>query len=667
MDGTLKQLKIKDNKIEQLNAMGIMSIEDLLFNLPRRYQIIEETKLVDGEVVTIEGELLQRPKTVYSRVQVMNLEISYRNNPVKVVIFNRNFLMSKMKSGMKLTVVGKYEQRLNKITASNIYLSPLDEISSITPVYNLVEGMAKRSYNSYLKKAFNLGGSLLEEDLPEQLIIKRQLIKKRLALQLIHYPTTKEDILKASEYFKYREFFKFQLAIQYVKYLQSQVIGKIKDFNQELVDAFVAKLEFALTKDQVTACQEIIDDLKSRKQMYRFLQGDVGTGKTVVAAIGFYANFLSGYQGALMVPTEILAQQHYKTFTNLFESTGVRIEMLTGSTKNKTEIYHRLESGEIDLIIGTHALFQAKVNFANLGMVVADEQHRFGVNQRKALKEKGELVDFMVMSATPIPRTLAMTVYGDMDISTIRTKPLHRKQVHTEVVEGDSMKPILKELVDYLATGGQVYVVCPLVNENETMDTRDAINIHQGMAKYFKDKYEVGLVHGKLKDSQKHEIMVKFENNEIQILVATTVIEEGVNVANANMMVIYNADRFGLSQLHQLRGRIGRGNQEGYCYLLTKNQTPLGQERLDFIAGCNDGFEIANRDLIYRGPGELLGNRQSGITRFEFGDVTSDYDILAMAREDAIELLNGKSNDPRYLKILNKIEEESQNNNLYID
>ncbi len=667
MDGTLKQLKIKDNKIEQLNAMGIMSIEDLLFNLPRRYQIIEETELVDGEVVTIEGELLQRPKTVYSRVQVMNLEISYHNNPVKVVIFNRNFLMSKMKSGMKLTVVGKYEQRLNKITASNIYLSPLDEISSITPVYNLVEGMAKRSYNSYLKKAFNLGGSLLEEDLPEQLIIKRQLIKKRLALQLIHYPTTKEDILKASEYFKYREFFKFQLAIQYVKYLQSQVIGKIKDFNQELVDAFVAKLEFALTKDQVTACQEIIDDLKSRKQMYRFLQGDVGTGKTVVAAIGFYANFLSGYQGALMVPTEILAQQHYKTFTNLFESTGVRIEMLTGSTKNKTEIYHRLESGEIDLIIGTHALFQAKVNFANLGMVVADEQHRFGVNQRKALKEKGELVDFMVMSATPIPRTLAMTVYGDMDISTIRTKPLHRKQVHTKVVEGDSMKPILKELVDYLATGGQVYVVCPLVNENETMDTRDAINIHQGMAKYFKDKYEVGLVHGKLKDRQKHEMMMKFENNEIQILVATTVIEEGVNVANANMMVIYNADRFGLSQLHQLRGRIGRGDQEGFCYLLTKNQTPLGRERLDFIAECNDGFEIANRDLLYRGPGELLGNRQSGITRFEFGDVTSDYDILAMARDDAIELLNGKSNDPRYLKILNKIEEESQNNNLYID
>lgn len=663
----LSQLKIKANKMEQLEAMGIHTMEDLVFNFPRRYEVIEQTPLVDNESVTIEATLIERPKTLYGRVQVMNFTVDYQGQELKAVIFNRNFLLAKMARNMTLTLTGKYEARLNKITVSNLYLQPLSEIASITPVYSLVDGMTRRSYQGYVKKALKHIGTQIEEQLPEILLVKNQLIKQKLALELIHFPQTKEDIAQASRYFKYLEFFRFQLAIQYVRYLQSRITGIAKEFDRTKVEQFVGSLHFDLTSDQVAAVEEILDDLARSKQMYRFLQGDVGSGKTVVCAIGLYANYLSGYQGALMAPTEILARQHYQTFAKLFESTQMRIGLLTGSSKDKETLYAQLLDGEIDLVIGTHALFQEKVGYCRLGMVVADEQHRFGVNQRKALKEKGDLVDFMVMSATPIPRTLAMTVYGDMDISTIKTKPVNRKDVVTRLVQGDTMKPILKDLVEYLSTGGQVYVVCPLVSENEKTDTRDAMNIFQGMAKYFKDRYEVGLLHGRLKDDQKNDIMEQFKANKVQILVATTVIEEGVNVANANMMVIYNADRFGLSQLHQLRGRVGRSDIQGICYLLSSSDNPQAKQRLEFMVNCNDGFEIANQDLLYRGPGEILGNRQSGLTRFDYGDIKNDYDILVLARDDAAMMLAGKSNDPRYLKILAEIEMESQNNNLYID
>lgn len=667
MNDGLAQLKIKANKIEQLKAMGISTIAQLVFNFPRRYVIIEATPLIDNENVTIEVILLERPKTFYSRVQVMNFQVSYQGRNIKAVIFNRNFLISKMVPGMTLTLTGKYEKSQEKITVSNLYLQPLKEISSITPVYNLSDGLAKRSYLSYLKKGLKLIGPELEEQLPEQLLIKNQLIKQSLALTLIHFPATKEDIAQATRYFKYCEFFKFQLAIQYVKYLQSQIIGIAKEIDQVKIDEFIGDLHFELTRDQLTAAKEILSDLSSPMQMYRFLQGDVGSGKTIVCAIGLYANYLAGYQGALMAPTEILARQHYATFTKLFAKTQIRIGLLTGSIKDKESVYGQLETGEIDLVIGTHSLFQKKVVYGRLGMVVADEQHRFGVNQRKALKEKGDLVDFMVMSATPIPRTLAMTVYGDMAISTIKTRPANRQEVITRLVKGDTMKPILKDLVDYLQTGGQVYVVCPLVSENEKTATRDVVNIYQGMVKYFKDKYAIGFLHGRLKDDQKNTIMEQFQANELQILVATTVIEEGVNVANANMMIIYNADRFGLSQLHQLRGRVGRSHLQGVCFLLSSSTNPQALERLEFLEACNDGFEIADRDLLYRGPGEILGNRQSGLTRFDYGDLKEDFDILELARDDATLMLQSKSNDPHYLKILSKIEEDSQNNNLYID
>ena len=403
--------------------------------------------------------------------------------------------------------------------------------------------------------------------------------------------------------------------------------------------------------------------------MYRFVQGDVGSGKTVVGAIGLYANYLAGYQGAMMAPTEILATQHYRSLIKLFKKIDINIALLTGhlSNKEKQRIYNDLENGTIDIVVGTHALFQEKVIYQKLGLVITDEQHRFGVNQRKALKEKGKQVDFMVMSATPIPRTLAISIYGDMDVSTIKTMPSGRKPVITEVFKTHSMKPILNRLKEYLASGGQCYVVCPLVEESEAIDSRDATGIYNGMKAYFKEQYQIGLLHGKMDDETKDQIMAAFKANEIQILVSTTVIEVGVDVSNANWIVIYNAERFGLSQIHQLRGRVGRSDQQGYCFLLSNASSQEALERLEFLRNCHDGFEVSYYDLKLRGPGDILGNQQSGLPVFSVGNIFEDANILEISRKDALELLESKSNDLIYLKLIKEIEEQLINNNKYID
>ena len=402
--------------------------------------------------------------------------------------------------------------------------------------------------------------------------------------------------------------------------------------------------------------------------MYRFCQGDVGSGKTV-AMISLYANYLAGYQGAMMAPTEILALQHYQSLQKLFKRTKVKIALLTGhlSLKEKKDIYQQLEEGQIDIIVGTHALFQDKVQYNQLGLVITDEQHRFGVEQRKALKNKGNKVDFLVMTATPIPRTLAISLYGDMDVSTIKTLPNGRKKVITRFVKGISMKPILKDLKDYLASGGQCYVVCPLVSESEAIEGRNASDISKAMASYFKGQYEVGLVHGQMSDEEKNQVMDAFKENKIQVLVSTTVIEVGVDVSNANMMVIYNAERFGLSQLHQLRGRVGRSKEQGYCYLLSQASNPEQKERLEFLESHHDGFEVSEYDLKIRGPGDLLGQKQSGVPTFMIGDIFKDYHILEITRKDAYEAINQHQDDEKIQKMLTEIKNNLTKNNAYID
>lgn len=666
----LQQIHINENRIKLLNNMGIYCLKDLVLHFPYRYDCIEATPLINNEKVIIEGVLIDEPKVFFKgRLSRLTFQILYQQETYKVTIFNRHFLKKNMVKGMVLTIIGKYNNANNSITANDIRLKALEEISGITSIYSLKEGITQKSFQNYVKKALKFYQGHIQDEVPTSLMIKHHLIHKELALNLIHFPCSNDDIKEALRYLKYEEFLKFQLTMQYIKLSRKKNMGIQKQFNQQILEQFINHLPFKLTSDQKTAVDEIINDLKKDTMMYRFIQGDVGSGKTVVGAIGLYANYLAGFQGAMMAPTEILASQHFRSLNNLFKGTDINLALLTGRlfNKEKQNIYQDLIDGKIDIVVGTHALFQDKVNYQKLGLVITDEQHRFGVNQRKALKEKGQQVDFMIMSATPIPRTLAISLYGDMDVSTIKTMPTGRKQVITEVVKSHSMKPILDKLKNYLAGGGQCYVVCPLVAESEVIDSRDATSIYEGMKAYFKESYVVGLLHGKMDDETKEQIMDDFKNNRIQILVSTTVIEVGVDVSNANWMVIYNAERFGLSQLHQLRGRVGRGKSQGYCYLLSSSSSKEAIERLEFLKSCHDGFEVSYYDLKVRGPGDILGNQQSGLPAFMIGDIFKDINVLEISRQDAKELLESKSNDGVYLKLISQIEEQLINNNKYID
>ncbi len=670
VEHSLKELKIKDNRITLLESMGIHNIKDLVLYFPYRYEVIEPTELIDQEKVIIEATLIDQPKLFFKgRLSRLTFTVLYKDLPLKVAIFNRHFLKAHMHEGMTLTLIGKYTQKNHSLVASEMKLQPLDQLEGITPVYTVKGKMTQKSLRSYINKALHFYQNHIADILPDYLMQQYHLISRQDAYFKIHQPHQNSDVIQAIRYLKYEEFFKFQLTMNYIKQYHHEHVGMMKEIDDKKLQQFINQLPFSLTKDQNTAVEEIINDLKSDKLMYRFVQGDVGSGKTVVGAIGLYANYLAGYQGAMMAPTEILALQHYQSLTHLFQNTDVKIGLLTGhlSQKEKNELYLQIAQGDIDLIVGTHALFQEKVQYQNLGLVITDEQHRFGVEQRKALKDKGQKVDFLVMSATPIPRTLAMSLYGDMDVSTIQSMPRGRKKVITEYVPSISMKPFLPHLKQYLASGGQCYVVCPLVNESESLNCRDANQIYDAMSRYFKGQYKVGLVHGKLSDEQKNEMMKQFSDNQIQILVSTTVIEVGVDVANANMIVIYNADRFGLSQLHQLRGRVGRGSQQGYCYLLSDSKIKEAKERLMFLANHNDGFEISKYDLQIRGPGDLLGQKQSGVPTFMIGDVMKDFNILEIARKDAIDALNNHASDEKLKQLLLEIKNNLLKNNEYVD
>lgn len=664
----LKQIRISDRRIEALNKMNIYCLKDLVLHFPYRYDSIEATTLIDNEKITIEAMLVDEPKVFYNgRISRMTFRILYNHEIYQVTIFNRHFLKKNMVKGMILTIIGKYSK--GNITASDIRLKKLDEVSGIIPVYSLKDGLTQKSFQNYIKKALAFYQGHIQDEVPIAYMVKHHLIHKELALNLIHFPSSNRDIQEAMRYLKYEEFLKFQLTMQYIKLSRKKNLGVKKQFDQQIIDKFINELPFTLTTDQKQAVNEIMEDLKSDTTMYRFVQGDVGSGKTVVGAIGLYANYLAGFQGALMAPTEILATQHFISLQKLFKDTDINLTLLTGHLPNKEKqaIYQQLSDGKIDIVIGTHALFQEKVNYHKLGLVITDEQHRFGVNQRKALKEKGQQVDFMVMSATPIPRTLAISLYGDMDVSTIKTMPKGRKTIISDVIRSQSMRPILNKLKAYLASGGQCYVVCPLVEESEVIDSKAATSIYAGMKSYFSGHYEVGLLHGKMDEETKNKIMEDFKANRIQILVSTTVIEVGVDVENANWMVVYNAERFGLSQLHQLRGRVGRGDKQGYCFLLTNSKSKEALERLEFLKKCYDGFEVSFYDLKLRGPGDILGDQQSGLPNFIVGDVFKDVNILEVSRKDALELLKNKSNDPVYLRLIREIEEQLVNNNKYID
>ena len=666
----IKLLKTTSRRLEILASMNITTLEDLIYQYPYRYEVIEEKYPTDeDEHLIIEATVISPVKIFFKgKMSRMSFEVEDKYlQHFQVSIFNRHFLRQHLKLGTTITIIGKCVN--HRITASDIKIKPLQDISGIYPVYSLKEGITQKSFRQYVKKALSLLNHEFDDFIPEKYRIQHHLIRKESALYCIHFPENKKDVQEALKYLKYEEFLKFQLTMQLMKQQRTQEMGIAKDFDVTQLQSLILSLPFALTKDQQTAIKEIVEDLKSPQMMYRFLQGDVGSGKTVVSSVALYANYLAGYQGALMAPTEILATQHYQTLSRFFENTDVRIELLTGSLslKEKERVYQAIQSGEADIVVGTHALFQKKVVYHNLGFVITDEQHRFGVMQRKALKNKGQQVDFLIMSATPIPRTLAISMYGDMDVSTIKTMPQGRLPVKTQYIHSSSMKPILKHLKSYLAQGGQCYVICPLVEDSEHLEAKSASQIAEAMQKYFQTQYNVGLLHGQMKEDEKEKVMNGFLNNTIQILVSTTVVEVGVDVKNANMMVIYNAERFGMSQLHQLRGRIGRGQEQAYCYLMSSSSSKEAIERLKYLEKSHDGFEISLYDLKLRGPGEVLGQRQSGLPTFLVADIMKDFPILSIARKDADEIIHDYIQNHEYQGIVCKIQEKLQVNNEYVD
>lgn len=641
----VKKLRISDKKVEVLHTMGLERVQDLLTYYPFRYEVIEEKpreQWQKEERVTLEGIIITpaRVMRLKQKMSMTTFSILYDEEEFKITLFNRPW-PKMFPTGKKITIFGKYEGG-QRITALQYNFQSLQEQLGILPVYTIKDGITQKDIHKYIKKAWDMLGNDIPEFLPEELRQKYRLIPKKQAIHDIHFPKSMQEVTQSLRHLKYEEFLRFQLSMQAMKQQEQTVtVGHQKRFANEDVWELQKGLSFTLTDDQKAVIEDILEDLSQEKIMYRMVQGDVGCGKTLVAAFGMYACVLSHHQAAFLAPTEILAKQHAQNLKKLLKDFGVVVEVLYASlkAKEKKEVLQRLKDNEIDIIVGTHALFQEDVSFHSLGMVVADEQHRFGVSQRRRMLAKGDKVDFLFMSATPIPRTLAISLYGDMEVSTIKALPKGRKPITTKLIQSRSMAPILEEVLEKIEEGNQCYVVCPAIEKNEDYDLRNAQEIYQGMQQALGKKYRIGLLHGKMSAQEKDETMQLFVQHKLDILVSTTVIEVGVDVKTANIMIIYDAHRFGLSQIHQLRGRVGRGEMAGYCYLLSDTKDEDSLQRLRVCEKTNDGFEIAKYDLQLRGPGDMLGTRQSGVPSFILGDIVQDVNILEVAREDAQHIL----------------------------
>lgn len=638
----LKMLKISDKKISILNQMKIDSAEDLLTHYPFRYEenIIKPfDEWGTGERVCFEAMIISAARvTRYGyKKSATKFKVLYDQVELDITLFNRPWT-SAFQLEKVISIFGKYEGNY-RVTCMNYNSQPINEQVGMIPVYNVKDGINQKDIRKYIASA--LTQCSISEFVPEEYRNKYRLISRRNALYQIHAPNNKEALKQSLRTLKYEEFLKFQLQMQYMKSLNVEANGLAKTFEQSDIDLMISKLPYKLTDGQESAINDILNDLRSEHVMYRLIQGDVGCGKTLVAAVGMYACVCSKHQAAMLAPTEILAKQHYHNLVTLFAGYDIKIAVLYSSmkAKEKAEVLAQLQEGNIDIIVGTHALFQDDVIYDNLGIVVADEQHRFGVEQRRKLLEKGDKVDFLLMSATPIPRTLAVSIYGDMDVSTIDTLPVGRKEIKTTYVKEDSLRSVLTDILQMIDQGTQCYIVAPAIEKNEEYSMRNVFELYESMNQVLGRKYRIGLLHGKMNSEEKDEIMQDFLDHHYDMLITTTVIEVGVDVKNANIMIIYDAHRFGMSQIHQLRGRVGRGKEQGYCYLISGTKDAESQKRLQIVADTNNGFEISQADLSIRGPGDLLGIRQSGISGFILGDIINDHAILETAKDDAVSIL----------------------------
>ncbi|MEZ7510595.1 ATP-dependent DNA helicase RecG [Bacillus sp. FSL W8-0920] len=630
-----------------LNELGIHTVADLLGYFPYRYDDYELRNLEEvkhDERVTVEGKVHSEPVLTYygKKRSRLTFRLLVGRFLITAICFNRPYLKRSLVLGDTVSVTGKWDKNRQSIMVQEFKKGTHEQDGSIEPVYSVKENVSVKMMRRFVKQALSLYVDKAEDPLPKQLVSTYKLMSYQEALKTIHLPETRDSLKQARRRFVYEEFLIFQLKMQAIRKKEREKTSGIQHpFSKDAVFEFVHSLPFPLTKAQSRVLDEIMTDMASPYRMNRLLQGDVGSGKTAVAAIALYAAHLSGYQGALMVPTEILAEQHADSLYQLFEKWGLNIALLTSSVKGKRrrELLERLKEGEIDILVGTHALIQDEVEFQQLGLVITDEQHRFGVEQRKKLRSKGQDPDVLFMTATPIPRTLAITVFGEMDVSVIDELPAGRKQIETYWVKHDMLERILAFVDKELKKGRQAYIICPLIEESDKLDVQNAIDVHSMLTEAYRGKWSIGLMHGKLASDEKDQVMRDFTANEVQILVSTTVVEVGVNVPNATIMVIYDADRFGLSQLHQLRGRVGRGEHQSFCVLMADPKSETGKERMRIMSETTDGFELSEKDLELRGPGDFFGKKQSGMPEFKVADMVHDYRALETARKDAAELV----------------------------
>ena len=628
---------------EKYKKLGIETVEDLLLYFPFRYEDFKSKNVLDledGEKAVVSGIVATPANVQYYGYKRNRLRFTIKQGELVLAVsfFNQPYLADKIELGQTVAVFGKWDKAKGALTGMKLLAQVEDDLQ---PVYRLSQGVSQSALVKVIKTAFEAGlDQLLEENLPQILMDKYHLLSRRQAVRAMHFPKDLEEYKQALRRVKFEELLFFQLQLQVLKEENRSVgQGIVLDWDKKKLKALQAKLPFTLTEAQERSLNEILADMRSPYHMNRLLQGDVGSGKTVVAGLAMYAAVTAGKQAALMVPTEILAEQHLQSLTSLFPS--LRILLLTGSLKaaERRERLEFVQTGQVDLIVGTHALIQEGVRFHDLGLVIIDEQHRFGVAQRRILREKGQNPDVLMMTATPIPRTLAITAFGDMDVSIIDQMPAGRKEIITRWVKHQQLNLVLDWLVKEIQKGSQAYVISPLIEESEALDLKNAIALEEELIAYFGDRVRIALLHGKMKGEEKEAIMQAFKQGEIDLLVSTTVIEVGVNVPNATVMIIMDADRFGLSQLHQLRGRVGRGDKQSYAVLVANPKTESGKRRMKIMTETTNGFVLAEEDLKLRGSGEIFGTRQSGIPEFQVANLIEDYPILEEARKVAVQVV----------------------------
>lgn len=644
---------IGPKKADKMAKLGIYTINDALYYFPRQFEDRSREKkifqLEDSEKITVKVKINRISSVRLKKIEITEFFVSDETAAAKLVFFNKSYLRNTFRVGDIVKVFGTVKlDNLGNVEMHNceIEYDKLDKnIGIIVPVYPLSYGVSNKDIMGVIRNIFETSDIKVKEYIPKYLLDKYGMCDVNFAIKSMHFPLTRDSIKIAMFRLIFEEFLFMQLGLFSIKGGSSVSEGIIFKKNDEL-EKIEKSLPFSLTKAQKRAYNDILKDMGSNKVMNRLVQGDVGSGKTVVAQLALANCALNGYQGAYMAPTEILAKQHFESFSDFFKNTDIKVEVLTGSSSKKesNRILEELKDGQIDIIIGTHALLEDKIEFEKLGLVITDEQHRFGVRQRSKLSSKSSNPDVMVMTATPIPRTLALILYGDLDISIIDELPPGRKAVETIAIEKNKRERFyLSNLRSEIEKGRQAYVVCPLVEESEQLDLKSATEVYEELQNYFFKDLRVGLLHGRMKSKEKDKVMEDFKSHKLDILVATTVIEVGVNVPNASYMIIENAERFGLSQLHQLRGRVGRGSDKSYCTLIYDSKSDVCKKRMNIMEESNDGFKISEKDLEIRGPGDFFGTRQHGLPELRVANLFKHMKILRMAQKEARDIY---SKDP---------------------